>query len=79
VSYPGGQTEFVGVFPGSCRSTARSWVIITCNLASSAVNQGAASKGTVNAPSTDIDGDVRPASLIFDIGADEIGALAMDG
>jgi uncharacterized repeat protein (TIGR01451 family) len=42
--------------------------------ASSAYNTGAASKGGVNAPTADIDGQGRPAFGAFDIGADEIPA-----
>ena len=39
---------------------------------SSAIDLGAASKGSVNAPSDDIDGDFRPNGAAVDSGADEI-------
>lgn len=42
---------------------------------SPAIDQGAASKGGINAPTTDIDDDPRPAGAAVDIGADEIGPL----
>jgi hypothetical protein len=39
---------------------------------SPAVNRGAASKGAVAAPTTDIDGQPRPLNGAFDAGADEV-------
>ncbi len=42
--------------------------------ASPACNLGAATKGTVTAPATDIDDEVRPALGGYDAGADEFGA-----
>ncbi len=44
----------------------------TCT--SPACNLGAASKGTVNAPATDIDDEVRPALGGIDAGSDEFGS-----
>ena len=45
---------------------------------SPAINQGAASKGAISAPSVDFDGQGRPAIGAFDIGADEIEETALD-
>ncbi len=42
--------------------------------ASPACNLGAASQGGVNAPDTDIDGDLRPAAGGYDSGSDEVGS-----
>ncbi|MCI0520541.1 MAG: IPT/TIG domain-containing protein [Chloroflexi bacterium] len=44
---------------------------------SPAINAGAASKGPVFAPTTDIDGDLRPSSGGYEIGGDEIGPLSI--
>ena len=43
---------------------------------SPAVDQGAVSKNSVTAPPFDIDNQVRPASVGFDMGADEISSTA---
>jgi uncharacterized repeat protein (TIGR01451 family) len=45
---------------------------------SPAINTGAASKGTISAPSVDFDGQGRPAIGAFDIGADEIEGTVAD-
>ena len=47
------------------------------NASSSAKDAGAASKGAIVAPATDIDGQGRPAGLAFDIGADELPVPAI--
>jgi len=47
--------------------------------ASPAVNQGAASKDGVSAPSVDRDGDLRPSSGGYELGADELGSLPGGG
>ncbi len=44
------------------------------NCSSPACNLGAAAKGSVNAPATDIDDEIRPALGGFDAGSDEFGS-----
>ncbi len=50
----------------------------TGSAASPACNLGAASRGGVDAPATDIDGDARPAGGGFDSGSDELAANATE-
>ncbi len=50
----------------------------TGGTASPACNLGAASRGGVNAPTTDIDGDTRPSGGGYDAGSDELTAATVE-